>query len=657
MNPLSRILGVFALLILPATRPVLAAEGWEPAGPPGGEIAQLAVHPRNPQVLWAGTFSFGIYKSVDGGASWRAVNRRLDQKTIRSLAVAPGNPDVLYVAAGDGPIRIYRSSNGGESWTAVLPCGDQPPPCCGCVPIARLDELVVDPRHPQTVFAATGRGLFKSVDGGAVWRSVTQAFSSTYALAFDPRDADVLYAGAVEGLFKSTNGGRSWRRWGGVADVTFSTLRIDPRDSRRMWAVGSFNVYRSTDGGAHWSLSRSGLAEFAYATTVDLSPGTVWAGTTLGLYRSLDGGLHWKPTLLNRPVTTIAVHPGQAATLWVGTAFNQLRFPGGIYKSVNRGGSWSFASRGIPLLEATSVVFDPATPGALWATAHGGVFRSADGGATWADRSGDLPVFDGFFAQELAADPDDSRTLWAGTTRGVFVTEDGGVTWEPRREGLTGGSAAFPSVRLLRLAPSDPSFAYAVTFNDLFRTADSGAHWTKVPLPPPDLPNTFNVEDLLVDPRDPDVLFATRGSLWKSLDGGATWAAALAGSGEQAVHKVAADPRDPGLLYAAGGAGVFRSADGGQSWEQVRELRITGSGDIAVGPEGDVWAGGRDAGVYMSPDGTSGWTVLPGLDPVILRLEADPHHPSTVYAAASLFLAGKISGGLFRHVGGLEGFQ
>jgi photosystem II stability/assembly factor-like uncharacterized protein len=650
------VLIVLALLIAPAARPALAEGGWEPLGPPGGEIGQLLVNPRNPQILWASPFPHGVYKSVNGGASWRPANSGLREQdlAIRSLAVAPSDPRVLYLASGN-PVRIYRSSDGGATWTVVLPCGDQPPPCCGCVPMARLEELVVHPRNPQTVFAASGRGLFKSVDGGARWSSVTQAFGSIYTVVFDPRDANVLYAGSGQGLLKSTNGGGTWRRWGDAGGEVFPLLVIDPRDSRRMWAAGSRGVFRSTNGGAHWTLRPfAPLTGTVAALALSPAPGgglpTVWAGTLRGIYRSLDGGLTWSPTLLNRAVSALATHPSQPAILWAGTHSNSRRFPIGVYKSVNRGTSWSFTSRGIFHLPATSVAFDPVTPDVLWAAANGGVYRSANGGATWADRSGNLPSLEEFGARELAIDPDDPRTIWAGTTRGVFVTEDAGVTWEPRREGLTGGPGAFPLVRLLRLAPSNPSIAYAATFSQLFKTVDAGAHWTLIASPPPDLPNTLGVEDLLVDPRDPDVVFATLGSLWKSDDGGDSWTAVLKGSGEQAVHKVAADPRDPDLLYAAGGDGVFRSADGGQSWERVLDLRITAQGDVAVGPEGEVWVGGRDVGVYFSPDGVSGWTFLPGLELLTLQLEADPHHPETVIAVTTNFAAGAEEG-LFRHVG------
>jgi photosystem II stability/assembly factor-like uncharacterized protein len=656
MKFFSFILVLLALLAGPAVHPLAAAEGWVPLGPPGGDVSHLIVHSRNPQILWAGT-PHGVSKSVDGGASWRPIYQGLlpNDRFVRALAVAPSHPDILYLATGGGPVRVYRSSDGGATWRVMLACGDDPPPCCGCIPMEFVVQLVVHPRNPQTVFAATYKGLFKSTDGGAQWRRTGLSDTATLSLAFDPQDPNTLYAGLSDEIRKSRNGGASWVPLRRGFDFGFIThLVVDPRNSRRIWAAGGPGVYRSTDGGASWKRSQPSLPASvvrALALTPAAGAGlpTLWAGNLSGVFRSLDGGATWRAALPNRSVHALATHPSRPATVWAGIRGDSgLRFPTGIYKSVNRGAVWTFSSRGLFEAHAFSLAFDPVTPGVLWSASLTGIWRSADNGATWTERSGNLPKM--FFVWTVAVDPRDPETLWAGTNRGVYVSENGGATWEERREGLTGpGARPYATVQHLRIASADPSVVYALSNVGLFKTVDAGRHWTLLPAPP--LPVFASLRDVWVDLRDPEVLFAAWGDLWVSRNGGASWDRVPVESGATAFVAVKADPRDPDVLSAAGAAGVFRSTDGGQAWQRVTDLPISSQGNLAVGPAGEVWAGDL-GGIRFSPDGLSGWTLLPGLTPFhnLGVLEADPHHPGTVYAGTSEVFDRFIAG-LFRHTG------
>jgi photosystem II stability/assembly factor-like uncharacterized protein len=149
------------------------------AGLEGADLRQLALDPRHPRIVFAASEYAGVFKSSDGGRSWR------------SLSIAPSVPQV----------------------------------CC----------LLVDPQHPRTVYAATLEGVFKSTDGGASWRLTGLTRSSVTALAFDPRDPETLFAGTTEGLFRSTDGGASWgareTRVGFVRMLAFDLT--DPRRSTR----------------------------------------------------------------------------------------------------------------------------------------------------------------------------------------------------------------------------------------------------------------------------------------------------------------------------------------------------------------------------------------------------------------------------------------
>lgn len=655
MNAPVRRLSLFlvaAVLLSGGAFPLLAEEGWEPVGPPGGGTTHLVMHPGDPRILWAGTSGAGIFKSADGGASWVPARQGLTSLYTRALAVSPSRPQVLYAAAGVSLTLegVFRSVDGGLTWERRLACDVQPLPCCGCVPLAHLAALVVHPREPRVVYAATGRGLFKSVDGGAQWRRTGRGFR-TYELVFDPRDPEVLYAGGDDGVVKSTDGGTTWATWNaGMGRQPISEIVIDPSNPRRIWAGGASGVYRSVDGGVRWQRTVAGLWNQS-VLTLKLAPRAswlggrpaLWAGTVDGLFRSVDAGLTWtfaSPELQNRTIHELVAHPRHPSTLWIAaTSFYSGAGAGeGILKSTDGGATWRFASRGLRAVRVEALAFDPVTPGTVWAGSYSsGIWRSPDRGATWEERNINLENSVNTMIDDVAIDPRDPETVWLGTFGGVHVSVAGLSFWQMRNEGLTTPFSGYTApVRDLRIAPSNPSVVYASTPSGLYRTRDEGMHWTHL--------ENFaltDVDDLLIDPQDEDVVFAAASDLWVSRDGGSTWANAPVWNGPTVVRSLAADPRDPDLIYAGGDDGVFRSADGGITWQQVASFPVVGVSELAAGPDGEIWAVSAH-GIYRSPDGLAGWVPVPGLEnTTVAEIVVDPHDPDGVYAATTA--------GVFRH--------
>lgn len=642
MHVFASVLLAFVLLLAgPTLRPLAAQESWEPTGPAGGIVGSLVIHPDDPRILWAGT-SGGVFKSTDGGASWTPTNQGLTALRITALAVAPSDPETLYAAARLFPLLatgVFRSTDGGATWTRA---SAQHPNA-----LAPVSDLAIHPRNPEIVYAATPQGLYKTGTGGGPWGRVLSG--EIRSVAIDPVRPAIVYAGVLTELRKSTDGGRTWSAGQQVGPSTLDVLLIDPKDPRRIWAGGSGGLFRTTNGGASWQPASSGLPNRP-VLSLTLAPSSrrgadiLWAGTTNGTFRSGNGGGIWvraSQGMRGQEINALVAHPRQPGTLWAGSGTLEKEGPG-VFKTTNNGTAWRVSNRGLLALHVEVLAFDPQTPGVIWAGTDGrGVFRSADQGATWAPRNNGIEPLT---ISSLAIDPGDPQTLWATAGRNVFVTHDGGEQWVRRGSGPVDPFNGFiPPVSLLRIDPQDAEVAYAGTSTGLFRTTDEGVTWSRFEAPLP----ANSVTDLLIDPRDPDVVFVAMGELWVTRDGGATWEQVPVANAPIGITALAADPRDPDVIYAGGSIGlVLRSADGGRTWqfsfvpyEAVDQIPWVAS--LSVGATGEVWAATREW-VAMSPTGIGSWRYVPGIERTVPEeIAVDPHDPDTILVATSA--------GLFRY--------
>jgi uncharacterized repeat protein (TIGR01451 family) len=265
---------------------VVPAPTWTSDGPAGGEVLAVAIDPLTPTTLYAGTRG-GVFKSVDGGGSWRALG---PNALIDGLAIDPMTPATLYAYGGGS---IFKSVDGGGSWSAVLEIG----------PVA---AFVIDPLTPTTLYAGIpglfGGGVFKSTDGGASWSAANSGldrfgpFFPVTALVIDPLTPTTLYVGMREanpaGTFlKSTDGGASWSELNvGFPDRlpphTVIALAIDPLTPTTLYAAtnargSSSGLYKSLDGGLSWrQISYLGPFFHFLDLAIDpLTPTTVYAMT------------------------------------------------------------------------------------------------------------------------------------------------------------------------------------------------------------------------------------------------------------------------------------------------------------------------------------------------------------------------------------------
>src|ERR1700724_1191234 len=270
----------------------------------------------------------GVQRSDDGGATWRPASFGISNPVVNALAVDPAHPDTVYAGTQVG---FFRSSDGGEHWQTS-----------STVNGLNVHTIAVDPAHPRVLYVGTAMGIYRSDNGGAAWQLLTVGLIppnkfdfEVVALAIDPVDPQQIYAahiGVHDGLHKTVNGGRVWVP---LRRLRVDALAVDPARDSTVWAAGDDGVWRSADGGKTWVKVR---VEPAHALLVDPADSSrVYAANAQDVQVTTDGGASWQ---------TLPAGPR----------------PGG----------------------ALALVADPARPGELLAgTTGAGVYRSTDGRESW----------------------------------------------------------------------------------------------------------------------------------------------------------------------------------------------------------------------------------------------------------------------------------
>lgn len=601
--------------LLGASAAAADAQDWNPIGPPGGAIVTVAVDPDAPDTVYA-IGSSTLFRSANSGGSWQ----RQPVQLARSVAVASGG--LVYVGGFGG----YKSADGGRSWRPL-----------GGLQNQDVYAIAVDPADAQVVYAATSVDVLKSGDGGASWAPSGGDLAAPQglvagSLAIDPGAPNTLYALIpADGVFKSTDGAASWQPTGAGLP---------------------------TDCGVPYQVGTSDSPTFhdcLLSLSVDpTSPGTLYVGTDgKGVYGSTDGGATWAALggdLGDRAVSAVAVDPSAPNRLYAGIAVahdpstgQAIDQPGGpVYRSADRGAFWSEASSGLLLAPVSAFAIDPRPSGILYVATDGaGVFASRDGGATWqpAERGLNATCLASIAATAttpttvLTATISDLPQVAGGSSvfelPRLFASDDGGDTWV--HNALAGGS----DVTSIAVDPSDPSTVYASTAADtgVWKSVDGGRTWARRDT------GLGKVFDLAIDPGSQTTLYASCGTcgVIKSTDGAATWSPA--NTGLPFISEVAVDD-GTGTVYAAAEGVAFKSSDAGETWVEIAPVPQSLYSRLTVAPTtpATLFASTFE-GIYVSRDGGDSWAAVsvPGADTsqhALYPLAVSPARPSTVYTMA-----------------------
>jgi photosystem II stability/assembly factor-like uncharacterized protein len=629
---------------------------WTSTGPEGGPVGAIAIDPSNPEVIYAGaTIQYaasgggGVYKSLNGGATWRAICNGLGGYSPTSLVIDPSNSSTIYAGVERGGPPFLKSTDGGENWSNSSG---------GLVPVF-IKSLAIDASNPSTLYVACGPwGIHKSVNGGATWNAANTGLPSGIwglqgfylGVACDPKNGNVVYAASDAGNFKSTNGGASWSAASTGINYRGSEthLAIDPSNTSTIYAAG-WGVCKSTNGGDSWRSVNDGLGNLNILSLaiVPATPNVLYAGTYgdagAAIFKSTDWGESWAAVGLVGSVAH-ALAASSSGTVYAG-------IDNGICKTVNDGATWNVTNSGLCNSDVRGLAIDQSNTSIIYAGSfYGGVYKSTDRGASWSARNQGLTASS---IQSLAIDPSNTQTIFASSSRGFCKSTDGGDNWS-----ILNTDPPYHVVHAIAIDPSNPSFIYLGAGDGVFKSTDAGTSWSQINKGITVPGESFlTVNTLAIDPSNTSTIYAgnSYGGVFKSTNGGSQWRAMNNGLATPSYPQdsmdatvIVIDPVNSSVLYAGVAAsykqGIFKSTDGGESWTLMRSVSESCQA-LAINPlkHNTVYAGFLFDGIFKSTDGGANW--LPtntGL--TIMSVQAiaiDPGSPQMVYA-------GTAGGGVFR---------
>ena len=436
----------------------------------------------------------GLYRSINGGATWTEVDEGFRQLSPIAISLSPNFALDSTALIGTLHSGIMRSADGGTTWRRVEEG----------LTFQRFPAVEFSPEYQtdSTIFAGTFGVVFRSVDGGDSWEQLNEersiSDSRVQGFAVSPAYASdlTLFAGAgTGGILRSTDGGNTWQQiTKGITGVTnvrsVAVARNFESDPTLFFSTSDGVVSKSPDGGDTWQQVTKGLSAGSQEDwllpdvwTIAVSPSfesdsTVMLGTSEGAFWTTNRGEDWARIDLftnEPPVPAVVFSPDYASDRTVFAGSSQ-----GVLRSSDGGATWE-ASSGLEGASVWKLTPSPrlGSDGTVFAaTISDGVFRSVDGGRSWEAVNEGLT---GLRVQSVQVSPafDSDSTLFAGTTAGLFRSMDGGDSWARVRQGLREGST-FLAVAFSPGFASDSTLFTSTDADGVFRSEDGGESWQPV---------------------------------------------------------------------------------------------------------------------------------------------------------------------------------
>jgi len=600
---------------------------WRNIGPfRGGRVTAVAGVIQDTSTFYMGATGGGVWKTTDGGVTWANVSDgHFATGSVGAIAVAPSDPNVIYVGMGEAQIRgvanshgdgVYKSVDGGESWSHL-----------GLTETRHISSVRIHPSDPDLVYVAAqgyqgkasrDRGIYRSSDGGDTWEQVlfVSEGAGASSLAMDTTNPRILYAGfwqhrrhpwKVEsggldgGVYKTTDAGDSWEELTEGLPESPGKVGVDvsPARPQRVWAIieaEEGGLFRSDDGGAKWTRvnkKRILRARAWYYTRVfadPLDPERVWVMNAPAM-RSIDGG---------KTFARVATPHGDNHSLWIHPQDNDVLIngnDGGANVSYNGGATWSTQTNQ-PTAQFYRVNTDNQFPYRVYggqqdnssvSIASRTINANGIGRDAWHSVGGCETAYSAF-------DPEAPRYVYSGCYQGIIGEYDT----------LTRHERSVMAYEFLGLGATPRDMVYRFNWN----------------------------APIIASPHDPSTIYHGANVLLRTNDRGNTW------------KEISPDlTRDDPARQGPGGGPITNEAAGGENYNTI--FYVVESPHEA----GTIWVGSDDGLVHLTRDGGANWTDVTPADlpeAMINSIEVSPHDPARAWLAVTRYKFGDYAPRIYR---------
>jgi len=632
---------------------------WEWIGPGniGGRVRTILFHPADPNRMWIGAASGGIWKTSNGGNHWSPVDDFLPSLNVTSLAMDPNNSNIMYAATGEGfgngwpdvpGAGIFKSVDGGNTWSQLASTNNNN--------FSWVTRLAHHPSQSGVLLAATRRGslnnwngrVYRSTDGGESWQVVLASTGISYDVKYHKTNPSIVFVGSSLGLWRSTSNGDS-ATW--VVESTGALNKLPAATNRVEIALGTSNpnvvyasleinngeIWRSLDAGATWSLRSTGTQYCLGATNQCWYDNAIWVNPMnpdmivvggIDLWRSTDGGTtltqisRWQDyhngglaNSAHADQHLIIEHPGFNNTT------NRVVFvanDGGIQRAnnistVTQNNGWTNLSNNLGITQFYTGAASPNGDIIIGGSQDNSFMYLSNhqGTSSW-----NQPVTgDGAYC---AVDFTNSNNLYASTQRlRILRSTDGGQNWALAINGITEANTPnAPFIAPFVMDPNNPQILVAGGFR-VYRSQTGAINWLRIREA---IAGNFFVSALAIASGNSQIIWVgyTNGQVSVTTDAGNTWTN-IVNFPARRVNAIAINPNNPNeviVAYAGYQIGnLRRTIDGGATWTQIigtapNQLPALPINTVTFSPSSpqNIFIG-TDLGIFVSIDSGTSWNV------------------------------------------------
>lgn len=645
---------------------------WNTLGPVniGGRTLALAIHPSNPNTVFAGSASGGLWKSTTGGSglnAWEYVSTGFPVLGVAAIAIDPQNPDLMYIGTGEsygtevnmpgiGPVRttrgsygigILKSSDGGITWEKSLDWTlDQR---------RAVQKIQVNPLRSNSIWAATTEGTYRSLDGGNTWELVHNVRMAT-DIVINPADTNIVF---------TANGG--------------------------MGSPGN-GIYRTQDAGNSFTkmdlAASGGPSNFLGKAVLDISlsdPDIVMAsignsnGSHTGvtwLMKTVDGGDSWNLEFASNSIYAtfqgwyshaIAIHPTDPQKIWAAGQPQEYYYSdngGNNLSRINTSSANPYNGTGqysvYPFLfvwaDHHDIIFHPTNVDIIYFVSDGGIFRTTDGGATFENCNSGYQTVQ-FYNGVSNSDTNESLML-GGLQDNNSIIYEGSLNW--RRAFAGDGSWTALNQDDNNIAYLSGQYGQPAVSDQLFNDGQFGDGLIHPGFDVFPTNETNFITPLILSPSDNKTLYLGGEKILKSSDDGANWVITNSGKAldGNAMSAMAASHQNLNTVYAASSPkatrpNVYKTHNGGDSWIRITQnLPDRFPTDLAVDPLNDrnvyiTFGGFGSSHAFKSDNGGETWiNIGSGLPDVpTWAITVDPEYPDHIYVGNEIGVFQSLDGG------------